>query len=78
MQPIIYPSPHSLTIGGTNSSQYTGNIQYFNLPATGPSARGFWGLVVDEVTLNGTPLNLSSENAILDRFDPTPFPFLQE
>ncbi|KAL8278599.1 hypothetical protein RQP46_008891 [Phenoliferia psychrophenolica] len=31
------PNVGSLTIGGTNSSQYTGDIQYFILPATGPS-----------------------------------------
>ncbi|KAK4702836.1 hypothetical protein P7C70_g3384, partial [Phenoliferia sp. Uapishka_3] len=54
-----------LTIGGTNASQYTGDIRYFDSP-TNSSTEGFWGLTIDDLTLSGKSLNLSSKIAILD------------
>ncbi|KAL8287002.1 hypothetical protein RQP46_004008 [Phenoliferia psychrophenolica] len=63
---IATPNVGALTIGGTNSSQYVGDIKYLDLPAGGPSALGLWGLAVDQVTINGKTLNLSTELAVLD------------
>lgn len=59
-----------MTVGSTNSSQFTGSIQYFPL-ATG-IVTGFWGFSISDVTLGGKSLNMSTDAAILDRFECLP------
>lgn len=54
------------TLGGTNSSLFTGNIEYHNIQQI-QGTNAYWTLAMSSLKVNGAALNLGSENqAIVD------------
>ncbi|CZT11957.1 related to rhizopuspepsin-2 precursor [Rhynchosporium agropyri] len=53
-----------LTIGGIDTSKYTGDLTYFPRVTTGPNA-GYWGIAVTKFTYGSTTL-LSNVTAVVD------------
>ncbi|KAH7909287.1 aspartic peptidase domain-containing protein [Hygrophoropsis aurantiaca] len=52
-----------LTLGGTNSSLYTGNIEFMNIPnATTPIL--YWSLQITAFTIQGQPVSFPEENSL--------------
>ncbi|THH29261.1 hypothetical protein EUX98_g4933 [Antrodiella citrinella] len=55
------------TLGGTNSSLFTGNIEFINMPsATQPT---FWLLSMSAVTVNGNNVQIPTGNAAISAID---------
>ncbi|CCL99647.1 uncharacterized protein FIBRA_01667 [Fibroporia radiculosa] len=55
------------TLGGTNSSLYTGDVEYITLADS--SALTFWLLTVQNVTIQGSPIKISTGNAATASID---------
>lgn len=53
----------SLTLGGTNSSLYSGEIDW--IPVS-DNVTGYWPLPIDGISVNGVKLGFSTPNAIID------------
>ncbi|KAF8961369.1 aspartic peptidase domain-containing protein [Flammula alnicola] len=49
------------TLGGTNSSLFTGDVEFINMPVTTPS---FWLLAVSSITVNGKSVTISTNTAL--------------
>ncbi|EKM54825.1 uncharacterized protein PHACADRAFT_258950 [Phanerochaete carnosa HHB-10118-sp] len=59
-----------LTLGGTNSSLFTGNIEFLNLTATDSiSDATFWLLELSSVTVNGQSVSISTGAAAVSAID---------
>jgi len=50
-----------MTVGGTNSSLYTGDINWVSL-----SSSQYWSIPLTDVTVGGTSLGLSEPAAVID------------
>ncbi|KAJ7489164.1 acid protease [Mycena latifolia] len=57
----------TFTLGGTNSSLFTGNIEFINLVDS--STPTFWLLSVSAVTVQGKPVSISTGNSALAAID---------
>ncbi|KAF8997399.1 aspartic peptidase domain-containing protein [Cyathus striatus] len=55
------------TLGGTNSSLFTGDIEFINMPAT--TQPTFWLLTVSAVTVQGKSVTISTGDAALAAID---------
>ncbi|GJE90021.1 A1 family peptidase [Phanerochaete sordida] len=59
-----------LTLGGTNSSLFTGNIEFLDLAATDSiNDATFWLLELSSVTVNGQSVSISTGTAALSAID---------
>merc|ERR1711881_231392 len=54
-----------LTIGGVNSAHYTGDFTYVPVVAMVPGMTGYWGIVLDDVTVNGASIS-SAKRGVVD------------
>jgi cathepsin D len=54
------------TLGGTNSSLFTGNIEFISLPSGEPT---FWLLPLTSVTVNGSSVSITSGESALSAID---------
>lgn len=54
------------TLGGTNSSLFTGDIEFIDMPVSTPS---FWLLGLSGVTVNGQSINVAKGNNALSAID---------
>jgi len=54
------------TLGGTNSTLFTGDIEFLNMPVSTPS---FWLLLVSEVTVGGKSITISTGTNALAAID---------
>jgi len=54
-----------ITLGGTDSSKYTGNLIYAPITTSAPFSH-YWGVVVDSISYGQLPLGLLRVNAIVD------------
>lgn len=60
----------TLTLGGTNSSLFTGSIEFLDLAATtSADTATFWLLEMSTLTVNGKSVTISTGNAALSAID---------
>ncbi|KAJ6625352.1 aspartyl protease [Mycena sp. CBHHK59/15] len=57
----------SFTLGGTNASLFTGDIEFLDM--AGPSTPTFWLLGVSEITVQGNSVSVATGNAALAAID---------
>lgn len=50
-----------MTIGATNSSLYTGDINYIDL-----SSDAYWAIPLDDITVQGSAIGVSSDAVVMD------------
>ncbi|CAG8565381.1 12377_t:CDS:1 [Ambispora leptoticha] len=55
-------SNSQLTLGGVDSSKFTGQLKYNKLV----NSVGFWEIALDDASVNGKPLGFSKKTAIID------------
>ncbi|KAF8990499.1 aspartic peptidase domain-containing protein [Cyathus striatus] len=55
------------TLGGTNSSLFTGDIEFINMPATAHPT--FWQLTMSAITVQGKSINITTGDAALAAID---------
>ena len=60
-----------LTLGGYDSSLFEGNLQFNTV--TDNNNLGYWLIALDDISVNGTPLNFENKTAILDTGSPSIF-----
>ncbi|KAJ7068373.1 aspartic peptidase A1 [Mycena amicta] len=58
----------TFTLGGTNSSLFTGEVEFHNLAASS-SSPGFWLLQLSAVTVQGKSISITTGNAALAAID---------
>ncbi|KAF7301759.1 Peptidase A1 domain-containing protein [Mycena indigotica] len=58
----------TFTLGGTNSSLFSGNIEFHNLVGSSSNPQ-FWMLQMSAITVQGKPITISTGNAALSAID---------
>lgn len=56
----------AFTLGGTNSSLFTGDIEFLNMPGTTPT---FWLLTMQSITVQGKSVSITTGSAALSAID---------
>ncbi|PWN19978.1 acid protease [Microstroma glucosiphilum] len=54
------------TLGEIDSSQYTGDITYIDIPSTTIGDRGYWAIYMDSITVAGKVVSTANQYAAID------------